>query len=108
MAAPNSQITLQHALDRADTASTSGHVKRSLMLGGVSSLMYNLQLVLRDTNDCLQKVEELQARILVALYDFASPGRKSRVESRHGHSRGKRFCQYDRHVLCIQVTSRCL
>lgn len=54
--APASQITLQHALDRADDASNDGRVLKSLMLGGVSSLMYNLQLVLRDTNDCLEKV----------------------------------------------------
>jgi acetyl esterase/lipase len=46
-------ITLQDALLRAD-ASTA--IQPSLIRGGVASLLFNLQAVLRDTNECLQKL----------------------------------------------------
>ena len=46
-------VTLQDALLRADASS---EVQPSLIRGGVASLLFNLQAVLRDTNECLQKV----------------------------------------------------
>jgi hypothetical protein len=46
-------IKLQDALLRADASS---RIQPSMFRGGVASLLFNVQAVLRDTNECLQKV----------------------------------------------------